>query len=60
MFLIIACGRCERRIFAREHARQKDVIGKLRLARALRAGIDLAERFADYVEVSIAVLAHLG
>ena len=59
MFLIRACGKCERRIFASEHARQKDVIGKLRLARALRAGIDLAERFADYVEgLAVAVLCH--
>ena len=33
-----------------EHARQKDVVGKLRLARALRAGIDLAKGLADYIE----------
>ena len=43
-----------------EHARQKDVVGKLRLARALGAGIDLAEWFADYLErlSVIAVLCH--
>ena len=35
---------------AEEHARQHDVVGKLRLAGALRARIDLAKRFADYVE----------
>jgi hypothetical protein len=46
--------------FAVEHARQKDVVGKLRLARALRARVDLAEWFADYVERSsvVAVLRH--
>jgi hypothetical protein len=36
--------------FAIEHARQKDVVGKLRLAGALRARIDLAEWFTNYVE----------
>ena len=36
---------------AGEHARQKDVVSKLRLARALRTGINLAERFSDYIEV---------
>src|SRR6266481_402281 len=36
--------------FAIEHARQKDVVGKLRLASALCARIDFAEWFADYVE----------
>ena len=35
---------------AEEHARQNDVVGKLRLAGALRARVDLAKRFADYVE----------
>ncbi len=46
--------------FAEEHARQKDVIGKLRLARALRACIDLAEWFADYFEglTVVAVVIH--
>ena len=33
-----------------EHARQKDVVGKLRLAGALGAGIDLAKGLADYIE----------
>src|SRR5207249_7586871 len=33
-----------------EHARQKNIIGKLRLARALRARVDFAEGFADYLE----------
>src|SRR5712692_6224843 len=46
--------------FAVEHARQKDVVGKLRLARAFGAGIDLAERFAnDLQRLSVvAVLRH--
>jgi hypothetical protein len=46
--------------FAEEHPRQHDVVGKFRLADALRAGINLAERFADYVEwfSVIAVLCH--
>ena len=35
---------------AGEHPRQNDVVGKLRLTGALRARIDLAKRFADYVE----------
>src|SRR5260370_36342200 len=44
---------------AREHAREKDVVGKLRLARALRARIDLAEGFADYVEwLSVVAVLH--
>src|SRR5438046_7646131 len=45
---------------SREHARQKDVVGKLRLARALGAGIDFAEGFADYLEwlSVVAVLRH--
>jgi hypothetical protein len=41
-----------------EHARQKDVVGKLRLSRALRAGIDLAEGFTDDVEIAVTVPAH--
>src|SRR5260370_10192614 len=46
--------------FAIEHARQKDVVGKLRLARALRARVDLAEWFADYFEwlPVVLVVAH--
>ena len=35
---------------AGEHPRQNDVVGKLRLARALRARIDFAKRLADYIE----------
>ena len=35
---------------AEEHARQHDVVGKLRLAGALRARIDLAKRLADDVQ----------
>src|SRR5713226_1462121 len=43
-----------------EHARQKNVVGKLRLARALSTGIDLAEGFADYLErlSVVAVFVH--
>jgi hypothetical protein len=33
-----------------EHPRQNDVVGKLRLAGALRARIDFAKRLADYIE----------
>ena len=47
--------------FAEEHARQHDVVGKLRLAGALRARINLAKGFADYVErfpVVVSVLSH--
>jgi hypothetical protein len=33
-----------------DHARQNDVVSKLRLAGALRASINLAKRFADYIE----------
>ena len=36
--------------FAEEHARQNDVVGKLRLTGTLRARVDLAKGFADYVE----------
>ena len=44
--------------FAIERARQKDVVGKLRLARALRARVDLAKGFADYVErLSVILIA---
>jgi hypothetical protein len=32
------------------HSRQDDVIGKLRLAGALRARVDFAKRLANYVE----------
>ena len=35
---------------AEQHARQHDVVGKLRLADTLRARIDFAKRFADYVK----------
>src|SRR5437762_2971082 len=44
-----------------EHARQKYVVRKLRLAGALRARINLAEWFADYVEwlPVVAVVIHL-
>jgi hypothetical protein len=43
-----------------EHARQKDVVGKLRLASALCARIDLAERFADHIQgfSIVTVLSH--
>jgi hypothetical protein len=46
--------------FAVEHARQHDVVGKLRLASALRARVNLAERFADDAEwlTVISVLSH--
>ena len=33
-----------------KHARQKDIVGKLRLAGTLRPRVDFAERFADDVE----------
>ena len=49
--------------FAEEHARQHDVVGKLRLAGALRARIDLAKRLADYVQrlpVVVTVLSHIN
>src|SRR6266550_8833695 len=36
--------------FAVEHAREKDVVGKLRLPRALGTRVDFAERFPDDVE----------
>ena len=36
--------------FRVEHPRQHDVIGKLRLARALCPRIDFAEWFADYLK----------
>src|SRR5438128_10977129 len=36
--------------FAVEHARQKDVVGKLRLTCALCTGIDIAKRLADHVQ----------
>ena len=36
--------------FRVHHARQDDVVGKLRLAGALCARIDFAEWFADYLE----------
>src|SRR2546421_11428142 len=35
---------------AREHTRQKDIVGKLRLAGALRSRINLAERLADDIQ----------
>ena len=41
--------------FAVKHARQKDVVGKLRLAGALGARIDFAKGLADYVEFLVAV-----
>src|SRR5258708_7680887 len=45
--------------FAVEHARQHNVVGKLRLARALGARIDLAEGFADYLEwLSVVAVLH--
>jgi hypothetical protein len=46
--------------FAVEHPRQKDVVGKLRLAGALGARVDLAEWFADYIErlPVVAVITH--
>ena len=43
-----------------EHAWQKNIVGKLRLARTLRARVDFAKGFADYVEGSsvVPVLFH--
>ena len=36
---------------AEEHARQNDIVGELRLPRALRARVNFAERFSDDVEI---------
>jgi hypothetical protein len=41
-----------------QHARQNDIVGKLRLAGALCPRIDLAKGFADYVKFLLAVLCH--
>jgi hypothetical protein len=48
--------------FAIEHARQKDVVGKLRLPGALGTRIDFAEWLADYVErlPVVAVVTHVS
>jgi len=37
-----------------KHARQKDVVGKLRLAGALGARIDFAKGLADHIEFLVA------
>ena len=46
---------------AEEHARQHDVVGKLRLTGALRAHIDFAKGLADYTErltIVLSVFSH--
>ncbi len=60
MFLIKGVRQMTAQHFAEKHARQNDVVGKLRLTGALRPRVDLAKRLADDVErfPVVSVLSH--